>query len=103
MSGTPIDRAMLQELCDLARLHIPRERESLVLMRLQRIVDAFSGLVTAVADGSGVGPPGHEPQELDPAALRQDRATAPMDRADVLANAPRAAADAFVVPRVVDA
>ena len=103
MSGTPIDRAMLQELCDLARLHVPKEREASVLARLQRVVDAFSGLGAAVPAGDRQRQLPQGPQELVPEAMRQDRCATPMARAEVLSNAPRTAADAFVVPRVVDA
>ena len=97
MANPPtIDRALMQHLADLARLHIPAERQAALRERLERIVSAFSALQEADA-GDSTPPPGR------PLPLRPDEAGAPLPVATVLANAPRHAADQFVVPRVVDA
>ncbi|MCA8950083.1 MAG: Asp-tRNA(Asn)/Glu-tRNA(Gln) amidotransferase subunit GatC [Planctomycetes bacterium] len=100
MSEMPIDRTELQRLCDLARLHLPAERETEYLGQLGRIVAAFAALkevdTTAMLAPTGSQDPG-------PTPLRADEPAAPLPTAEVLANAPRAAGDCFVVPRVVDA
>lgn len=95
----PIDRTELQQLCDLARLHLPADREAEVLGQLQRIVGAFAALRRV--DTSAVA--------ADPGAtsmatpLRADEPAAPLPGEEVLGNAPAVAAGSFVVPRVVDA
>lgn len=91
-----IDRALLQKLADLARLHVPTERQPAVLQNLQRIVDAFAAVRTLPATPE----PGGAPLGL---ALRRDAAEAPLPLDQVLANAPQQAGGMFVVPRVVDA
>jgi aspartyl-tRNA(Asn)/glutamyl-tRNA(Gln) amidotransferase subunit C len=97
MAAPPVvDRALLQRLAELARLHVPAERQTKVLQSMQRVVEAFDALRELDT------PP------VDPAAaasslrLREDAATAPLPLDEVLANAPQTAAGMFVVPRVVD-
>jgi aspartyl/glutamyl-tRNA(Asn/Gln) amidotransferase C subunit len=90
----PIDRALMQHLANLARLHVPAERAATLRQRLERIVVAFSALQPA--DGFAAPPE-------TPLGLRPDVPERPLAPADVLANAPRQAAGSFVVPRVVDA
>lgn len=90
-----VDRVLLARLANLARLHVPREREPWLLEQLERIVVAFSTLQHAA--------PVKNEFPLDPpSALRPDLPEAPMAVADVLANAPAQAAQCFLVPRVVD-
>lgn len=91
-----IDRALMQHLADLARLHIPAERLPPLRERLERIVAAFSALQ---ADSGPGAPPAGEP----PLRLRADVVEPPLALDMVLANAPQQAAGAFVVPRVIDA
>jgi aspartyl/glutamyl-tRNA(Asn/Gln) amidotransferase C subunit len=94
-----IDRRLLEKLAGLARLHLPADRQPTVLQHVQRIIDAFDalrGLPTSPGHGSEYPLPLTLP-------LRPDEAQAPMPLDQVLANAPRAAAGTFVVPRVVDA
>ena len=96
MNPPVVDRALLQHLAELARLHVPPERQAALLQNAQRVVQAFDALrdlpVPADAETAGV--------EATP--LRPDRAEPPLPLADVLANAPRTAGGMFVVPRVVD-
>ncbi|MFO1078831.1 MAG: Asp-tRNA(Asn)/Glu-tRNA(Gln) amidotransferase subunit GatC [Planctomycetota bacterium] len=100
MANAPIDRVLLHQLCDLARLHVPQDKEAVVLDRLQRIVAAFSGLRDVALDQAVVDPnPG---PELHGPCLRDDAPEPPLPRDEVLANAPKTAAGSFVVPRVVD-
>lgn len=91
-----IDRRLLQRLAELARLHVPAERQTEVLQNMQRVVEAFDALRELPTE------------PLDPTAgagplpLRGDTAEPPMPLGEVLANAPQTAAGMFVVPRVVD-
>jgi len=93
-----IDRAMVQNLADLARLHLPVERQDALLQRLQRIVLAFDALRQLPTEQAPANPP-----SLAPLRLRPDVAEPPLPIAQVLANTRHHAAAAFVVPRVVDA
>lgn len=99
MSSPPaIDRALLQQLAELARLHLPQDRLGVLLPRLQRVLAAFEALrdlPTSEAE------PSPYPRPL-PMALRLDAAEPALPLEQVLANAPRSAAGAFVVPRVVE-
>lgn len=99
MANPPaIDRNQLQKLADLARLHLPAERQAVVLENLQRIVAAFDAVrALPIAPPQPGAPSG--PNLL----LRADAEVAPMPLDQVLANAPRHAGGLFVVPRVVDA
>ena len=95
MTASPtIDRALMEHLAALARLHVPAERAAILRQRLERIVAAFSALQPA--DGAAAAPE-------STLRLRPDVAEQPLSQTDVLANAPRQAAGSFVVPRVVDA
>ncbi|MBL8727251.1 MAG: hypothetical protein JNM25_02395 [Planctomycetes bacterium] len=92
-----VDRALLQRLAELARLHVPAERQGEVLRSMQRVVAAFDALrelhdlpLDAAAPTAGV-------------PLRPDTAEPPLPLDEVLANARQTAAGMFVVPRVVDA
>ncbi|MCR9248197.1 MAG: Asp-tRNA(Asn)/Glu-tRNA(Gln) amidotransferase subunit GatC [bacterium] len=100
MSDIAIDRTELQRLAELARLHLPADREAALLGQLQDIVSAFAAIraielpdPAEPAAGAGAAPTPLRPDEPEP-ALGPDQ---------VLANAPQRAADSFVVPRVVDA
>lgn len=89
---------MVQNLADLARLHLPVERQAVLLERLQRIVLAFDTLrqlPTEQALANAPSPP--------PLGLRPDVAEPALPVAQVFANTRHHAASAFVVPRVVDA
>ena len=92
------DRAMLRQLCELSRLNVPAELEVEVLGRLQRVVSAFQAL-GELSSGPDLAPTARP----DGVPLRPDEAVAPLPLATVLANAPKQAADCFLVPRVVDA
>lgn len=100
MTNPPaFDRLQLRQLCDLARLHVPAERQAELLGRLQRIVAAFEAVSELPPRANDQAPTLAEP----PLRLRPDVVEPPLASAEVLANAPRHAAGAFVVPRVVDA
>ena len=99
MTGPPsIDRMLLEKLAGLARLHLPSDRQPTVLHQVQRIIEAFDNLraLPTTYGNAGDPAPGNLP-------LRPDAAQAPLPLAQVLSNAPQAAAGTFVVPRVVDA
>jgi aspartyl-tRNA(Asn)/glutamyl-tRNA(Gln) amidotransferase subunit C len=91
-----IDRSQLQHLAELARLHVPADRQATVLQHMQRVVDAFEALrQLPVAPPAPTG--GGEPLRL-----RDDVPEPPLPVPEVLANAPRTAGSMFVVPRVVE-
>ena len=93
-----IDQAVVQNLAELARLHLPVERQAALLQRLQRIVLAFDALRQL--------PTGQAPANLPslpPLTLRPDVAEPPLPIEQVFANTRHHAAAAFLVPRVVDA
>lgn len=93
----PIDRVQLLRLAELARLHLPAERQGPVLLQLQRIVEAFDALRTLPAAAPS------DAESQSPLRLRPDVAEPAMPMEQVLANAPQSAGGMFVVPRVVDA
>lgn len=99
MPASTIDRALLCRLEELARLHVPADRVTVVRERLQRIVDAFEAL--RKLDTTGVEPA--VPTRPSPPMLRPDHPGPVLAPDEVLANAPRQAAGCFLVPRVVDA
>ena len=96
MSGPPaFDRFLLQRLADLARLHVPAERQAATLQGLQRVVEAFDAL-------RELDPPTLRVDGTERLVLRADRAEPCLPLDEVLQNASRTAAGMFVVPRVVD-
>ncbi|MBX3462553.1 MAG: aspartyl/glutamyl-tRNA amidotransferase subunit C [Planctomycetes bacterium] len=92
-----IDRNLLRHLAELARLHVPADRQEALLQQVQRVVEAFD----AVRDLPPASAPAPAPA-LSAAPLRPDQPEAPLPLAEVLANAPVAAGGMFVVPRVVE-
>lgn len=97
MASPPaFDRALLLRLADLARLHVPAERQSYLLESMRRVVDAFDALRTVEEPSPIAG------SRATPAPLRPDQAEPALALDQVLANAGQTAAGMFVVPRVVD-
>ncbi len=98
MPPPTIDRALMQQLAELARLHLGSDKLPMLRARLDRVLAAFSSLGEHVPADAG-----------DPAApatalpLRADEPEAPLPLDTVLRNAPQRAGGAFVVPRVIDA
>lgn len=97
MPAPRIDRALLACLEEMARLRIAPDRNAMVLERLQRIVEAFEALRDLPLAGIEAG------ASPSPVGLRADQPGPVLTQAEVLANAPKAAAGSFLVPRVVDA
>ena len=98
MPPPSIDRNLLHKLADLARLHVPADRQATVLQNLQRIVAAFDALRALPTPVAGPDAP-----PVAPSPLRPDVAEPPLSPDRVLANAPQQGGGMFVVPRVVDA
>jgi aspartyl/glutamyl-tRNA(Asn/Gln) amidotransferase C subunit len=100
----PVD---LQALCALARLRVPMGLQDELRRRLHAVLQSFASL-GAIDTASVEGPQADEPLAAPPAGspsatgLRPDRAEAPMPTELALANAPRVALNAFLVPRVVE-
>ena len=93
-----IDSAMLEHLCELARLDLPQEERGEVLEQLGKILDYME--ILNRLDTERV-----EPYDLAAEAVEGLRADVPrpsMDRAALLENAPRAQDGAYQVPRTVE-
>jgi len=86
----------LEELCRLARLHLPKERAAELASRLDAVIAAFATL--AAVDTTRAAPD----QLAASARLRPDEPSPPLPRELVLDNAAATAADCFLVPRVVE-
>jgi aspartyl-tRNA(Asn)/glutamyl-tRNA(Gln) amidotransferase subunit C len=91
-----MDISLIRELAALARLDLPASREQEVAQKLGQVLAAFASLRRA--DTRDLAP---EPAAL-PAPLRADEPLPPLPPAAVLANAPKAVAGCFLVPRVVE-
>lgn len=93
-----IDSAMLDHLCELARLDLPEEERGKVMEQLEQILDymqVLDGLDTEAA----------APYDLAAEAVTALRADVPgpsMDREALLAPAPRVQDGAYQVPRTVE-
>ena len=93
-----IDSAMLEHLCELARLDLPQEERGEVLEQLGKILDYME--ILNRLDTERV-----EPYDLAAETVGGLRADVPgpsMDRAALLENAPRAQDGAYQVPRTVE-
>lgn len=99
MNEPEVDRSLVQTLASLARLQVPPEREAQVAERLRRVLAAFAALQQVDTRGVEASP---YPLPL-PFRTREDQVGGVLPREQVLANAARTAAGAFLVPRVVDA
>ncbi len=93
-----IDRAEVERVASLARLSLSDQEAE----RLVREFESFLGYIDTLQeiDTQGVAPTAH-PISL-PTPTRPDEPEAPMDAARAVANAPEAAASAFLVPKVID-
>jgi aspartyl-tRNA(Asn)/glutamyl-tRNA(Gln) amidotransferase subunit C len=94
-----INRAEVERVASLARLSLSDEEAN----RLVQEFDAFLGYIDTLQeiDTRGIVPTAH-PISL-PTPTRPDRPVAAMDAELAVANAPEAAASAFLVPKVIDA
>ena len=97
-----IDRALIEHLCELARLRLPSERQTALQAQLAKVVQAFSTLAEAGEEDCATAGEAPVGATLTTPELRVDAAEQPPSSADVLANAPQTATDCFVVPRVVE-
>jgi len=93
-----INRADVERVALLARLSLSDQEAD----RLVREFDSFLGYIDTLQeiDTTGVVPTAH-PISL-PTPTRPDRAAAAMDAELAVANAPEAAASAFLVPKVIE-
>ena len=91
-----IDSAMLEHLCELARLDLPQEERGEVLEQLGKILDYME--ILNRLDTERVEPYDLAAEE----GLRADLPGPSMDRAALLENAPRAQDGAYQVPRTVE-
>ena len=93
-----INRAEVERVALLARLSLSDEEAD----RLAREFDSFLGYVDTLQeiDTAGIVPTAHSISL--PTPTRSDRPAAAMDAELAVANAPEAAASAFLVPKVID-
>jgi len=96
-----IDRALIEHLGELARMHVPADRLDAIAQQLQQVVDAFSSLADADLTGPADATDATSSQ-LTPDDLRDDVPEQTPSTERILANAPQTATDCFVVPRVVE-
>lgn len=97
-SMASIDRDEIEHVVALARLSLSDEE----LSRMASELDAILGYVETLeaVDTEGVPPTAHVIPLATP--MRADQPEPPMDPARAVANAPRRADSAFVVPRVIE-
>jgi aspartyl-tRNA(Asn)/glutamyl-tRNA(Gln) amidotransferase subunit C len=93
-----VDRNLVRELAELARLQLDAAAEAAAVARLQEILAAFDALAAVPTEGMHADP---YPLPLQ-ARLRPDHAEAPPPPAAILAAAPQQRAGAFLVPRVIE-
>ena len=93
-----VDRALVRELAELARLQLDQAAETAAVARLQEILAAFDALAALPTAGL-VGDPYPLPLH---ARLRPDFCEAPPAAPAILAGAPQQRAGAFLVPRVIE-
>ncbi len=93
-----IDAATVRKVARLARIAEPEDR-------LEPLAREISGILAWIEQLEEVDTDGVEPMTTSVAAtlpMREDVVTEGGDPAKVLANAPKAAKDFFVVPKVVE-
>ena len=93
-----ITRAEVERVAALARLALSEMEAQRLAAELDRILVYVEQLDRV--DTTGVEPTAHVMDLATP--LREDRAQAPLDPAQVVANAPESEGSAFVVPRVIE-
>ena len=92
-----IDAELIRYLGELAKLSLPPERSEKLRQKLTALVEAFASLDAAdLPEDHAAG------AQAGPGELRADRAEPAASAEAALQNAPRTAADSFVVPRVVE-
>lgn len=93
-----IDNATVRHIANLARISLTDEQAARCGEQLSRILDAFNQL--SQIDTSGVEPTAHP---LDAhSVLREDVPVSPPGAEAILANAPRAEAGCFALPKVLE-
>lgn len=98
MTEPTIDRRLVHELAELARLELTPQQEDRAVARLGRIAGILAALREAPLEAVEPSP---YAQDLRP-VLRPDEPEACLAEDEVLANAPRTAAGCFLVPRTVE-
>jgi aspartyl-tRNA(Asn)/glutamyl-tRNA(Gln) amidotransferase subunit C len=93
-----ISRKQVDRIAELARLSLEGGEAEAMERDLERILDYVAALQEL--DTEGVEPTAHAILLATP--LRRDEAAPAMDPELAIANAPRSAGTAFVVPKVID-
>jgi aspartyl-tRNA(Asn)/glutamyl-tRNA(Gln) amidotransferase subunit C len=95
-----IDRAQVRHVARLARLALSAEDEERFAAQLQNILGYIERL--QAVDVSGVEPLSFAGDAGDELALREDNVKPSLPREKVLAQAPQADEQAFLVPRILE-
>jgi aspartyl-tRNA(Asn)/glutamyl-tRNA(Gln) amidotransferase subunit C len=95
-----IDRAQVRHVARLARLALSAEDEERFAAQLQNVLGYIERL--QAVDVSGVEPLSFAGDAQDELALREDEPVPCLPREKVLAQAPQADEQAFLVPRILE-
>ena len=95
-----IDRAQVRHVARLARLALSAEDEERFAAQLQNVLGYIERL--QAVDVSGVEPLSFAGDARDALALREDAVEPSLPREKVLAQAPQADEQAFLVPRILE-
>ena len=95
-----IDRAQVRHVARLARLALSAEDEERFAAQLQNVLGYIERL--QAVDVSGIEPLSFAGDARDELALREDEVKPSLPREKVLAQAPQADEQAFLVPRILE-
>jgi aspartyl-tRNA(Asn)/glutamyl-tRNA(Gln) amidotransferase subunit C len=95
-----IDRAQVRHVARLARLALSAEDEERFATQLQNVLGYIERL--QAVDVSGIEPLSFAGDAQDQLALREDEPVPCLPRDKVLAQAPQADEQAFLVPRILE-
>jgi aspartyl-tRNA(Asn)/glutamyl-tRNA(Gln) amidotransferase subunit C len=95
-----IDRAQVRHVARLARLALSAEDEERFATQLQNVLGYIERL--QLVDVSGIEPLSFAGDAQDELALREDAPKPCLPREKVLAQAPQADEQAFLVPRILE-
>ena len=95
-----IDKAQVRHVARLARLALSAEEEERFAAQLQHVLEYIERL--DAVDVSGVEPLSFAGDEKGGLPLREDAPRESLPREKVLAQAPKADGEAFVVPRIIE-
>ena len=93
-----MDKATIQMLANLSKLQLTEAEQDQAQAQMTRLLDDFGRLAALDTDDVEASPYPLSTHNR----MREDHPGEPLDREDVLQNAPATRAGAFCVPRVID-